>query len=152
MEDIEDLLHKIELELSQGKKALMGSGIIVDATTIYGLVDRIRNSLPEIVREARYIVKNSARMQQEENEKASRILAQAQSKADSILSEHEIVKIAHKESDAIKKEAIEFRERIMQDIATDIDVMLSGVERKLIENLNIIKVAKQNNYDKFGGN
>lgn len=149
MEDIEDLLLKIEQELSQGKKTLIGSGTIIDAATIYGLVDRIRNSLPDVVREARYIVKTSSRRQQEEEEKAHQIISQAKNKADIILSEHELVKMAQKESEAIKSEAIEFKNRIIKDIAKDIEIMLTGVEDKLLENLQIVRTALQQNSDKF---
>lgn len=149
MEDIEDLLLKIEQELSQGKKTLIGSGTIIDAATIYGLVDRIRNSLPDVVREARYIVKTSSRRQQEEEEKAHQIISQAKNKADIILSEHELVKMAQIESEAIKSEAIEFKNRIIKDIAKDIEIMLTGVEDKLLENLQIVRTALQQNSDKF---
>ncbi|MGI6136230.1 MAG: hypothetical protein GX959_00290 [Clostridiales bacterium] len=149
MEDIEDLLLKIEQELSQGKKTLIGSGTIIDAATIYGLVDRIRNSLPDVVREARYIVKTSSRRQQEEEEKAHQIISQAKNKADIILSEHELVKMAQKESEAIKSEALEFKNRIIKDIAKDIEIMLTGVEDKLLENLQIVRTALQQNSDKF---
>ncbi len=149
MEDIEDLLLKIEQELSQGKKTLIGSGTIIDAATIYGLVDRIRNSLPDVLREARYIVKTSSRRQQEEEEKAHQIISQAKNKADIILSEHELVKMAQKESEAIKSEALEFKNRIIKDIAKDIEIMLTGVEDKLLENLQIVRTALQQNSDKF---
>jgi hypothetical protein len=149
MEDIEDLLLKIEQELSKGKKTLIVSGTVIDAAVIYGLVDRIRNSLPDVVREARYIVKTSSRRQQEEEGKAQQIISQAKTKADIILSEHEIIKMAQKESEAIKNEALEFKDRIIKDVAKDIDIMLSGVEGKLLENLQIIRTALQQNSEKL---
>lgn len=57
--------------------------------------------------------------------------------------------MAQKESEAIKSEALEFKNRIIKDIAKDIEIMLTGVEDKLLENLQIVRTALQQNSDKF---
>lgn len=149
MEDIEDILLLIEQELAKGKKPIMGSGIIVNTTIIYELVERIRNGLPDMVREAKHIVQNSAKMQREEAEKAQQLIAKAQYKAEQMLSEHEIVKIAEKEAEAIKKEALEFKARLNLEIGKDISTMLNSLEKTLQENINIVKIAQQNCNEKF---
>lgn len=149
MEDIEDILLLIEQELSKGKKPIMGSGTIVNATIIYELVERIRNGLPDMVREAKHNVLNSAKMQRDETEKAQQIIAKAQTKAEQMLSEHEIIKIAEKEAEAIKREALEFKSRLTQEIGKDISTMLSALEKTLQENLKIVKNAQENCNEKF---
>lgn len=150
MEDMEDLLILIEQELSQGRKPVLGTGTIINASVIYELIERIRNSIPEIIREARYIVQNSARMQKEESEKVQQMVLKAQGRADQILSEHEIVKIAQREAEAIKNEALEFKAKIFKEISKDIDIMLVSVEKTLAENLQIIRKAQQSNCERFG--
>ncbi|NLT18038.1 MAG: hypothetical protein BWX72_01887 [Firmicutes bacterium ADurb.Bin080] len=150
MEDIEDLLVMIENEVAQGKKPVFGVGKIVNDSIIFELVERIRNCMPDVLREAKYIVQNSARIQKEESEKAQQVYERAKLKADQILSEHEIVKIAQKEAEIIKAEANEFKSKIIQEIFKDIDFMLSSTSKTLEESLAIIKKAQKNNLDKFG--
>ena len=68
MYDIDDLLYQIEEELKNGKKSLFGSGVTIDADAIYAIVDKIRASLPDVIREAKAIVRNSDRRYQEEGD------------------------------------------------------------------------------------
>lgn len=150
MEDIEDLLELIEKEVAQGKKTVFGSGKIVNDSVIFELVERIRNSMPDVLREAKYIVQNSARIQKEESEKAQQVYERAKLRADQILSEHEIIKTAQKEAEAIKSEANDFKSKIIQEISKDIDFMLSSTEKTLLESLTILRKAQKNNIDKFG--
>ena len=70
MEDVEDLLLQLEQELNEGKKSLFGGGVTVDAETIYGIIDRIRAALPEMIREAKYIVQTNEKRRQEETLRA----------------------------------------------------------------------------------
>ena len=108
MEDIEDLLVQIEEEVSNGKRALFGSGVTVNGDVIYSLVDRIRAAVPDIMREAKAIVHNSEKRQQEESMRARNIVEQAQKRADEILANHNIIQQAEKEAEAIRAQATDF--------------------------------------------
>ena len=91
MYDIEDLLFQIEEELKNGKKSLFGSGVTVDAEVIYAIVDKIRSSLPEVIREAKAIVRNSDKRYQEETLRAQGIINDATQRANQMLAQHTII-------------------------------------------------------------
>ncbi len=144
MDDIEDLLYQIEQEVRSGKKALFGSGVTVNGDVIYSLVDAIRSALPGVMREAKSIVSNSERRQQEETARAQRIIAQAQKRADEMLSDHAIIMTAQKEADAIRAQAADFAKRLNQDVTEDISSLLADTEATLADSLAIIRRAQAN--------
>lgn len=147
MEDIEDILVEIEQIVHDGKKPMFGSGITVDADAVLSAVDRIRRSMPDLLREARQIVAAAERKRQEDAARSEGIVNAARQKADMLLSDHEIIKQAEREADAIRSQALDFKLRMESDIKSDILVLLGGAEKSLAEALDIIQSAKEA-YDK----
>ncbi|MBO7178202.1 MAG: hypothetical protein J6V69_03805 [Clostridia bacterium] len=146
MYDIEDLLFQIEEELKNGKKSLFGSGVTVDAEVIYAIVDKIRSSLPEVIREAKVIVRNSDRRYQEDKLKAQGILNDATQRANQMLAQHSIIEQAQKEANAIRAQAQDYASRLKQNVNEDLQALLSDAEVALSESLSIISKAK-NSFD-----
>ncbi|HHX48876.1 MAG TPA: hypothetical protein GX709_00545 [Clostridiales bacterium] len=143
--DIEDLLLQLEQEIRDGRKVLIGNGVIVNPDTIYSIIENIRNSIPDIIREARYIVSTSEKTKEESLIRARNIVSDAKKKADEILSNNAIIKEAEHEAAVIKSQALDYQKRIRVDVADDIDILLSSAEKALEENLEIIKKAKESN-------
>ncbi|MBR2349188.1 MAG: hypothetical protein IKA77_01020 [Clostridia bacterium] len=144
MYDIEDLLFQIEEELKNGKKALFGSGVTVDADVIYAIVDKIRASLPDIVREAKAIVRNSDRRYQEETIRAQGIISQAQQRANEMLANHTIIDQAQKEAAAIRAQALDYSNRLKSSVQEDVVALLADTEAAIAESLKIVSRAKSN--------
>ena len=142
MYDIEDLLFQIEEELKNGKKSLFGSGVTIDADVIYAIVDKIRASLPDVVREAKAIVRNSDRRYQEETMRAQGIINSAQQRANEILANHTLIEQAQKEASAIRAQAVEYSNCLRKSVNEDLEALLSDAEAALAESLKIIIRAK----------
>lgn len=149
--DIEDLLIQIEQEIRDGKKAMFGNGVTVNPDIIYSLIDQIRMSIPNIIREARYIVSSAEQRKQEGTARAQNIIAEAQKKADEMLTNHEIIKQAEHEAAMIRSQAMDFQKRIREDTARDINLLLSAVEKGLQDNLKTIhgvqEIIEKNKFD-----
>jgi|AGTN01.1.fsa_nt_gi hypothetical protein len=145
MEDIEDLLVQIEREINNGKKALFGGGVTIDAEAVFSLVDRIRNSLPDIIREAKYLVASGEKRKADDTARTQSIIMQAQQRANEILSDHNIIKQAENEAAAIRNQVADYRARVLSEIKADIDTLLTETEKTLTDSLAVIKGAKQSN-------
>ncbi len=142
MYDIEDLLFQIEEELKNGKKSLFGSGVTIDADVIYAIVDKIRASLPDVVREAKAIVRNSDRRYQEETMRAQGIINSAQQRATELLANHTIIEQAQKEATAIRAQAVEYSNCLRNSVNEDLKALLTDAEVALAESIKIITRAK----------
>lgn len=145
MEDIEDILLQMEEEINNGKKSLFGNGVTVDPNVMFSLVDKIRNNLPDMIREAKYIIASGEKRKADETVKAQGIIAAAQQRAEEILGEHALIKQAEREAEAIRSQANDYRTRIISEVKADIDTLLSDTEHTLTESLNLIKSAKSSN-------
>lgn len=141
MEDIEDILLEIEQEVQNGKKSLFGGGVTINAEMLLTAVDRIRHALPDTVREARQIIAANERKRREDAERSEGIISSARQRADQMLSDHEIIKQAEREAEAIRRQAIEYKARLEADIKSDIGILLGGCERSLSEALDIVRNA-----------
>ncbi len=147
MYDIEDLLFQIEEELKNGKRSLFGSGVTVDADVIYAIVDKIRSSLPDVVRQAQAIIKNSDKRYQEETLRAQGIINSAQQRANEILANHTLIEQAQQEASAIRAQAVDYSTRLRESLSQDVNALLEDTEAALNESLNIILRAK-NSFNK----
>lgn len=143
--DIEDLLLQLEQEIRDGRKVLIGNGVVVNPDVMYSIIERIRNTIPDIIREARYIVSSSEKTKEDSLIRARNIVADANKKAEEILSNSAIIKEAEHEAAVIRSQALDYQKRIRMDVADDIDLLLSSAEKALLENLEIIKNAKESN-------
>jgi len=142
MEDIEDILIEIEQEIHDGKKPLFGGGITIDGEALLSAVDRIRRSLPDMVREARHVIAASDRKRQDDAARSESIIMAAQQRADALLSDHGIIKQAEAEAEVIRRQALDFKARVEGDVRSDVLVLLGRSEKSLSEALSIIKNAK----------
>lgn len=142
MEDLEDVLLEMEQELAEGKKSIFGNGVTVNAEAMYGLIDRIRNSMPDVVREARYIVQNNERFRQEETLRAQNLIATAQQRHDQLVSEHQVAKAAKMRADEIVREAEVYARDARTACCHDLGLLLQKTGKQLEAALNIIRSAQ----------
>lgn len=142
MYDIEDLLFQIEEELKNGKKALFGSGVTVDADIIYALVDKIRSSLPDVIREAKAIVRDRDKRYQEGTMRAQGIINDANQRAQEMLANHTIIEQAQREAQAIRAQAQDYSSRLKENVCNDLEILLSDIENALSDSVTIVRNAK----------
>ena len=83
--DALELIDKLEEIVSKGKKIPFSSNFIVNENDIYDILDELRNVLPEEFKQARWIVKERESMLEEAKRQSSRIIKEAEEKADVLL-------------------------------------------------------------------
>src|SRR4030067_3840074 len=82
----------------------MTDKVLIDRDEIYDLLDQMRATIPEEIKQARWIVKERQEMLQEAKEEAERILAEARDEAQRLASEQEVGKRAQRQSEDIIRE------------------------------------------------
>jgi vacuolar-type H+-ATPase subunit H len=118
----------------------MTDKVMIDRDEIYDLLDQMRATIPEEIKQARWIVKERQEMLQEAKEEAERILTEGRDEAQRLASEQEVVKRAQRQAEDIVREA-EAREReirlgaedyadeILKTLETNLDRFLAAVHR-----------------------
>ena len=114
-----DLLKMLEIALDEGYSVLKYT--IVNKREIEDLIDRIYQALPEEVQEARIFLKRKEELQNEAQQKATKIVQDAQEEADRKLSKSEQIKAVERERIRITNEVMDNCEKIKSHAEQDAD-------------------------------
>ena len=105
-----DLLKMLEIALDEGCSVLKYT--VVNKREIEELIDRIYAALPTEVQESRLFLKRKEELQNEAQQKANKIIQDAQNEADRKLSESDQMKAIEREGNRIKNEVYEECEKM----------------------------------------
>lgn len=103
-----DLLKMLEISLEEGFPIIPRKFTVVKTKEIEALIDRIYASLPVEVQEARAFLRRREELQVEAQQKAEKIIADAQAEADRKLSEADFIK-------ALEREGVRIRTQVQQE-------------------------------------
>jgi dsDNA-specific endonuclease/ATPase MutS2 len=111
------------------KKLPLTNNVVVEQAGLLELIDQLRASVPEEVRQAKRITEESGRITERAREEADAITARAQEQAAQMLEERELVKMAQQRArellDAANDEAVEVR-RGADEYAAGVLIRLEG--------------------------
>ncbi len=142
------LIDKLEELVNGSKRVLLSQSVLVNQKKLFAIIDQIRATLPEEIKQARWIVKERQEMLEETEREAKRILEEARVTAENLAAETEIVKLAEQQAREVI-EAAKVREREIRLGAEDYaDEMLANLEVNLGKLLN----AVQRGRDRLQGN
>lgn len=103
-----DLLKMLEISLEEGFPIIPRKFTVVKTKEIEALIDRIYASLPVEVQEARAFLRRREELQVEAQQKAEKIITDAQAEADRKLSEADFIK-------ALEREGVRIRTQVQQE-------------------------------------
>ncbi len=145
--DILALIDNMEDLVAEGKKVPLTSSVMVNEQKVYDIIDEIRGSFPDEIKQARWIVKERQEMLDEAEKEAARIGDEARASAEERAAETEVVKLADEQAAKIL-DAGRAKERAIRLGAEDYaDEMLANLE----VNLGKLLTAVQRGRDRLQG-
>ena len=138
--DVLVLIDRLDDLVHNAKAVPLSDQVRIDREEIFGLLDQMRATIPEEVKQARWIVKERQEMLGEAKREADRLLAAARDQAGREASHTEIEMIAERQAQDIVDEArrtawetkLEMDDRadgILATLDTNLDRFLSAVRR-----------------------
>jgi vacuolar-type H+-ATPase subunit H len=125
--------------VATGKKLPLTNNVVLDQATILELVDQLRMSVPDEVRQARRITEDANRISERAREEGDQIIARAQEQAAQMLEERELVRAAEQRA----REIIDTAQSEAQEVRRGADEYAAGVlirlEGECIKALTSIK-------------
>ncbi|HEV3229581.1 MAG TPA: ATPase [Solirubrobacteraceae bacterium] len=129
--DVLVLIDKLDDLVHNAKRVPLTDEVRVDKEEIYDLLDQMRATIPEEIKQARWIVKERQEMLAEAKREAERIVKEAREKQDRLVGEEEVTKAAERAADDIIEDA-RAREREIRLGAEDYaDEILNTLEVNL---------------------
>ena len=145
--DVLVLIDKLDDLIHNAKQIPLTENVRVDREEIYDLLDQMRATIPEEIKQARWIVKERQEMLAEAKREAERIVKEATDEQLRLVSEQEVVKQAENHAEDIVEEA-RAREREIRLGAEDYaDDILNTLE----VNLEKFLAAVQRGRDRLAG-
>lgn len=115
--------------MASGKKLPLTNNVVLEQAALLELVDQLRVSMPDELRQARRITEEVARITEHAREEADAIVARAQEQAAQMLEERELVKLSQARAgeilDAANRDAVEVR-RGADEYAAGVLIRLEG--------------------------
>ena len=145
--DIMALIDKLEDLITASKKIPLTNTIVVDEQKVYDIVDQVRASFPEEIKQARWIVKEKQEMLDEADKEAKSIIEEAQKKVENLAAESEVVKLAEAKANEIVEDARNKEREVRLSAEDYADEMLANLE----VNLGKLLTAVQRGRDRLQG-
>ncbi len=143
MDTLDMLLNELETEVHKAKKATFSSDIMMDKNRLLELISRMRNSLPQVINEARGIKENEEKILSDAKGYADGVMADANEKARLAISQTEIIKQATEDARAMREEAEEnYRRKDYESRALSYQI-LENVEKVLADSISLINDKKR---------
>src|SRR3990170_4220655 len=145
--DIMALVDKLEGLVAEGKKVPLPSSVMVNEQKIYDLIDEIRASFPDEIKQARWIVKERQEMLDEAEKEANKLIEEAREKAEAMAAETEVVRMAEDQANRLVDDARNKEREIRLGAEDYADEMLANLE----VNLGKLLTAVQRGRDRLQG-
>ena len=116
------LIEELEDYLDRGF-SLLGSFTVVKKDTVITILDKLFAALPDEVKEARALLRRKDELQYEAQQRAEKIVADAQAEANRLLSESDLLRAVQREAEKIKEQVIADCEEIKRKAYEEADAV-----------------------------
>ena len=90
------MINQLEIVIGQGKRMPLSQNILVDEETIRRIIDQMRVSVPDVIKQAERTMGERDRIIAQANEEAGRIVQMGREQATDMVEHHELVEDARR--------------------------------------------------------
>ena len=140
--DILDVLNELEELVEESTRVPLVGKILVDDELVLDMVDHIRTTLPEEMRQAKAIVAEREKLLDDAKAEANRIVTEAREELSRMAGENELVKQAKQQANEVVEQARAFAREIKIGAYQYADELLSNSEVTLEKILAQVKTSR----------
>jgi F0F1-type ATP synthase membrane subunit b/b' len=141
--DVLVLIDKLDDLVHNAKAVPLTDQVRIDREEIYDILDQMRATIPEEIKQARWIVKERQEMLAEAKREVDRLLAEAREQAVREASQTEIVKIAERQAEDIVDDARRRAREMRLEMEDWADNNLASLEVNLERFLTAVKRGRE---------
>jgi cell division septum initiation protein DivIVA len=145
--ELQQLINQLENVIGQGKRIPLSQNIMVDEEAVRRIIDQMRVSVPDIIKQAERTLGERDRIIAQANEEASRIVQLAREQATDMMNHHELAEAARRRASEIisasERDAAELHVDADRYIITSLTALSEHLARIQREVENGIKTLQQ---------
>jgi cell division septum initiation protein DivIVA len=138
--DVLVLIDKLDDIVNNSRPMPMTDKVMIDREEIYDILDQMRSTIPEEIKQARWIVKERQEMLAEAKTESDRIIKEANDQAERLVSEQDVVKMAERNAAQIMEDARarereirlgaeDYADEVLETLEVNLDKFLAAVRR-----------------------
>jgi cell division septum initiation protein DivIVA len=138
--DVLVLIDRLDDLVHNAKQVPLTDQVRVDKEEIYDLLDQMRATIPEEIKQARWIVKERQEMLAEAKREAERIVKEGRERQERLIADEEIVKAAERAAEDIIEDARahereirlgaeDYADEILDTLETNLSKFITAVQR-----------------------
>ena len=140
--DVQDKLDQLAALIENARSMPMSASCIVNRAEVLALVDELRELLPSEFREAQWVIKDRDEVVDGGRKEAERIVAEARTEAQRLVSRTEVMQTATKEAERITVEATENARQMRLEVEDYVDTKLANFEVVLHKTLTAVEKGR----------
>src|SRR5919106_1340969 len=129
--DIAARIHQLEELIREAKSMPLSASVLVNKDEVLELVDGMRNTLPEEIKQARWVVKDREELLAKARRDAEVIVEEARKEQARLVSDDEVVAESAREAERVLSDAREQARQIKLEAEDYVDAMLASFESTL---------------------
>ena len=137
--DVLVLIDKLDDVVHNARAVPLTDQVRVDREEIYDLLDQMRATIPEEIKQARWIVKERQEMLAEAKREAERVVKEAREQSERLISSEEVYKQAERGAEEILEDARDTERQIRLGAEDYADDILSTLEVNLQKFLQAVQ-------------
>ncbi len=141
--DVQERLDELTVMVEDAKSMPLSASCVLNRSQLLDLIEEIRQLLPESVYRADELLADREAVVLDGRREADRILEQARSQADHMVSEHEVYLAAVAESNALRSETAAETSRMRAETDDYIDSKLATFEITLQKTLQTVDRGRE---------
>ena len=135
-------VDQLEEIVDTATKVPFSNKVMVNVDEIFEVIDLIRENIPQEVKDAQYALLEKDRMIQEAQATAERELDNARKEARALVAEHEIVRHAQIEAEAVMERANQVALEVREGVRSYANDVLYQIENSLDKALYTVKKSR----------
>jgi vacuolar-type H+-ATPase subunit H len=103
--NIHEAIDRLEYVIGHSRQIPLTRTVVVDQEEVLACIDDLRLSLPDEIKQARWTLQEQQRLLSEAQAEAARTVSKAGERAQTMIGQHDLVKRAEKQAEAMLREA-----------------------------------------------
>lgn len=138
MEDVIQLLDRLEDLVEESRGVLFSNSVMVDKEQLINLITEIRLKLPNEITNSKYIMEERDKILVQARREAEMIVRDTEGRMDRLVDEHQVIKLAHDKAQEIIEQAKLDAREMRLGAREYIDEILSTAEDQLKQSVESV--------------
>ena len=137
--NIHEAIDRLEYLIGHSRQIPLTRTVVVDQEEVLACIDELRLSLPDEIKQARWTLQEQQRLLSEAQAEAARTVSKAGERAQTMIGQHDLVKRAEKQADAMLKDATAKAEETRRAADRYASEVMKNLESQLLRTIATVK-------------